>query len=115
MSEEKEAKNVLHDEKELDVDDFLDRIGQFGKTQIILVSMFCLIIIPTTYQTLIMSFVASSPPWQCVDNATDCQLNGTMEAKNDDRCDMDRLSWMYTKQKSFSIVTDVSFIFKCIW
>lgn len=106
MSEEKEAKNVLHDEKELDVDDFLDRIGQFGKTQIILVSMFCLIIIPTTYQTLIMSFVASSPPWQCVDNATDCQLNGTMKAKNDDRCDMDRLSWMYTKQKSFSIVTD---------
>ena len=51
--------------KEVDVDEFLLHIGQFGRTQILLLSLFCLIIIPTTYQTLIMSFAGNSPPWKC--------------------------------------------------
>lgn len=51
--------------KYVEIDEFLDLIGPFNKAQMLLVAMFCLIIIPSVYQTLIMSFAGNSPPWKC--------------------------------------------------
>lgn len=113
--------------KEVDVDEYLLYVGQFGKFQILLVLLFCLIIIPSTYQTLIMSFVGSNPSWRCSgqhmgSNATtgntttlwnatsECTIKGEItnsHASYEDRCSMKRSSWEFTKRKEYSIVTDV--------
>ena len=94
--------------KELDVDEFLEKIGQYGLMQKLYVFIFCLLIVPSTYQTLIMSFVGNSPDWKCVSNNTECNMTGIFPKTDKRRCHMDRKSWQYTKDKSFSIVTEVS-------
>lgn len=124
--------------REIDVDEYLKYVGECGKFQILLVLLFCLIIIPTTYQTLIMSFVGSNPSWRCVqmspvgntanfpnttvstNNATlanatanGCNLKGDIEPGHSlykNRCTMDRVLWEFTKPKEYSIVTDVSLL-----
>ena len=109
----------------LDVDEYLQVVGQFNKFQILLLLLFCFIIIPPTYQTLAMSFVGHSPPWRCVNqpnssllaaaaNVTggekECLVVGDVGSKHDrykDRCNMDRRLWRYTRDNDYSIVTQV--------
>ena len=94
-----------------DVDDILKRIGQYGIYQMFLVGIFYLLIIPGTYQTLIMTFIGNNPTWRCATNSTQCNATGNVFDKNHNfyeaRCSMDRSSWEYTKPSSFSIVTEV--------
>lgn len=113
--------NKIKDDKEKntkkeilkDVDDILLEIGQYGIYQMLLVGIFCFLIIPSTYQTLIMSFIGNNPTWKCSVNSTQCNSTTTCQIfdKNHDfyeaRCSMDRSSWEYTKPSSFSIVTEV--------
>ena len=114
------------DENALDVDDILQRIiGQYGFWQKVLVGIFCLLIIPGTYQTLIMTFIGNNPTWRCISvvsnkNSTKTNtgcMNVTSSTPGDvfdkshafyeKRCSMKRDSWEYTKDKSYSIVTEV--------
>ena len=101
------------DKEEVDVDEYLLDVGEFGRMQILLVGMFCLLIMPPTYQTLIMAFVGSNPPWQCVQPITnkECPFKNSFDIKDEDhykkRCSMKRSSWEFTKPKEFSIVTEV--------
>ena len=96
--------------KYLDVDEFLELIGQYGLMQKLLVAIFCLLIIPGTYQTLIMTFIGNNPSWKCVQNSTECKFVGVIDKNNENfkkRCDMERSAWTYTQPKEFSIVTEV--------
>jgi len=88
-----------------------------GVLQKFYVAIFCLLIIPSTYQTLIMSFIGNSPPWMCVigeNNGTgECQIEGVIDKQSSyytERCKLPRQEWQYTKPFTFSIVTEVKFI-----
>ena len=100
----------------LDVDDILKRIGQFGVYQIFLVGLLCLLMVPVTYHSLIMAFIANNPPWRCaMNNNTQCNSTGMFDINHDfygERCSMDRSSWEYTKPRTFSMVTEVRKIMK---
>ena len=129
-----EKKTVPSDEIEyLDVDDYLGYVGRFGKFQILLLLLFCFIIFPSTYQTLVMSFAGNSPSWRCVSqpnttfspsgnttlapNATasgTCRVAGDIKVGDDyfdARCKMERSLWKYSKDDDYSIVTQVIIIF----
>jgi len=97
-------------ENYMDVDEILLDIGEFGRMQVALVFIFCLLIIPPTYHTLIMSFAGSNPNWRCVANSTECNMTGEFSVLQEDdyykRCDMNRSSWEFTQPKEFSIVTE---------
>jgi len=112
-----------HDIKYLEIDDFLELIGPFGKSQKLLLVMFSLIIIPSVYQTLIMSFVGSSPSWKCVGNGTKCSLihknttsftlkDSVFDSKDVRRCNLSRDLWEYIEENSYSIVTEWDLICK---
>ncbi|XP_066920689.1 organic cation transporter protein-like [Clytia hemisphaerica] len=107
----------------VDVDEYLEYVGRFGRCQILLLLLFCLIIIPSTYQTLVMSFAGHNPSWRCViqpnvtnanstssSNDTDhCSVAGDISSKDDyykARCQMNRSLWEYAKDKDYSIVTE---------
>ena len=100
----------------LDVDDILKKIGQFGVYQIFLVGLLCLLMVPVTYHSLIMAFIANNPPWRCaMNNNTQCNSTEMFDINHDfygERCSMDRSSWEYTKPRTFSMVTEVRKIMK---
>ena len=99
--------------KYVEIDEFLDLIGPFNKAQMLLVAMFCLIIIPSVYQTLIMSFAGNSPPWKCSGKSYECNSSSVYTINDESsfklRCNMSRASWEFVKNSEFSIVTEVCF------
>ena len=95
----------------LEMDELLEEIGGFGKAQILLLIIFVLMIIPATYQVLIMFFIGANPPWICASNSTECIHKGEVTAGDDfynARCTMKRDSWTYTEPKKYSIITEVT-------
>ena len=97
--------------QELDVDQILPHVGEYGRFQIMLQSMLCVAMIPQTLQILLMYFAAYNPPWRCVFNSTDCPMNGTFSSSSkqyDFRCSIPRSEWEYKQPKDFSIVTQVN-------
>lgn len=90
----------------LNVDGFLKMVGEFGRHQILLNIVFCLMFIPFTFHMLIMLFAAQPSDWRCVSNSTQCTLNGTFTSENDFRCHIPRSEWEYTQPHGISIVTD---------
>ena len=93
--------------RKMKIDEIFEEIGQFGKLQKLFVMIICLIQVHKAYQTLIMTFVGNSPDWKCVSNNTECNITDVLTSTDKRRCHMDRKSWQYTKDKSFSIVTEV--------
>ena len=97
--------------KYVEIDEFLDIIGPFNKAQMLLVAMFCFIIIPSVYQTLIMSFAGNSPPWKCSGKSYECNSSSIYTINDESlfklRCNMSRTSWEFIKASEFSIVTEV--------
>ena len=97
----------------VNVDEYLGYIGEFGKRQIILQVLFCLMIIPATYQSLLLTFVANSPAWHCTGFSPECNRTDAIFTVSNDyykrRCDfVNRSSWEFIQPKKFSIVTEVS-------
>ena len=95
----------------LEMDELLEEIGGFGKAQILLLIIFVLMIIPATYQVLIMVFIGANPPWICASNSTECIHKGEVTAGDDfynARCTMKRDSWTYTESKKYSVITEVT-------
>ncbi|XP_002158070.2 organic cation transporter protein [Hydra vulgaris] len=95
----------------LDVDNFLVLIGEFGRMQKLLVFLFSLMIIPSAYHTLIMSFIGNEPGWRCTSNNSECTFNSTVvfvkgDLNYENNCKMNRTSWKFIHPKEFSIVTE---------
>ena len=99
------ADNNKEKKRELSFDEILPYVGEFGRFQIILLSMFCFALTPMTFHTLIMYFAALNPAWECVPGDSICTTNGTFLADNNARCSMPRESWRYTQPETYSIVT----------
>ena len=107
----KDANSGLH----VNVDQYLGFIGEFGKRQIILQVLFCLMIIPATFQSLLLTFVANNPPWRCSGLSAECNITGVdftvSSSFYNRRCDfVNRSSWIFTQPKKFSIVTEVNLL-----
>lgn len=97
----------------VNVDEYLGHIGEFGKMQQLLQVMFCLMIIPATYQTLLLTFVGNNPSWRCTGLHQECNQTGIVfDISNQfyqKRCEMEnRTSWEFVQPKRFSIVTEVT-------
>eukprot|EP00795_Rhopilema_esculentum_P001124 gene1124-15466_t len=95
----------------VNVDMFLEHIGEFGKMQIILQIMFCIMMLPATYQTLLLTFAANNPDWKCTGLSAECNNTNTIFHSSHDfyeqRCKFkNRSSWEFVQPKKFSIVTE---------
>ena len=62
------------DKMTLSVDGFLAKIGSMGRFQWILVCVVGVMLVPVTFQTLIMTFLGLEPPWRCVRNSSVCNF-----------------------------------------
>lgn len=97
---------MIMEKRYLSIEDMLPLVGEFKLFQWILDSMFCIMMIPSTLQVLIMYFAALNPTWRCAMNSTMCLSNATFTHEyNDIRCSMARSDWEYTEPREFSIVT----------
>ena len=93
------------------IDEILPYVGEFGKYQIMMVSMLSTMILASGFPILIMYFAGQNPAWKCVHNSTVCNLNGTFESGDDNyefRCSIPRKDWQFTQPKDYSIVTQVN-------
>ena len=91
--------------EKVDVDDILHLVGGFDRFQWICNAAFCIMVIPPSFQVLIMYFVGLKPLWKCMDNSNVCTLNGTHDSTNTFRCTISRNEWEFTEPKGFSIAT----------
>lgn len=94
----------------LKIDEILEKTGQIGKLQLLILAIFSFSFMVPGYEALITVFIGQSPPWRCSFNTTECNSNQTFsEGDNgyEGRCTMDRGSWEFTEPKHFSVVTEV--------
>ena len=110
MEEKSDSKEVLN------IDELTERVGPFGLYQIRIQFLFFLLMLPLTYQVLIMYFVAENPPWHCKHESKVCLYKGlltsNMGKKFQRRCYLNRSEWEYSTSKDLSIVTEVKNTFK---
>lgn len=87
------------------IDDILEKVGSYGRYQILLTIALCTFIIPLSFPILIMYFTALEPPWRCVRNSTVCITNQTMTSGDLKKCSIPRSEWEFTEDKDYSIIT----------
>ena len=91
--------------EQITIDQMVKHAGEFKFFQWIVGGIFCAMMIPSTFQVLIMQFAALNPNWRCVENSTVCRFNGTLSPKNKSRCFLKRSEWEFTESRDYSIVT----------
>lgn len=99
--------NIPLDEHFVSIDEMLTYAGEFGRFQLIIQVLLCLMQFPPTFPSLIMYFAALNPTWKCASpgNNTYCNSTRIFPKTDSSRCDMPRDAWVYTKHKHYSIVT----------
>lgn len=106
----------MEDKKRLvSLDEMIEVVGPFNKFQWILDAMFCMMLVPQTFQALIMYFGALDPGWRCTKNSSICLSNETMSPDNNARCSMPRTEWEFTEAKDFSIITQFDINCNNMW
>lgn len=91
----------------MDIDQVLVKIGEFGRYQVALEAIYCLLQIPFTLMVLLPYFTQDSPPWKCALNSTYCNATGELPSTDKLRCNIPRADWQYTLPKEYSVVTEV--------
>lgn len=92
----------------LSTDEVLERIGSFGRYQIVL-NIFVNIAYALwwAFPVMAMVFIASDPGWKCKNNST-CSFTGTISLGDDrykHRCDIPRKDWDFADEFT-SVVTE---------
>ena len=103
----KMAATLLKEDLVMGIDQILVYIGEFGRFQIILEIIACLLQIPYTLMILLPYFTQDSPSWKCVSNSTVCNVTGELASSDKLRCQIPRSEWEYSMPKDYSIVTEV--------
>ena len=104
--------NTSH-EVTIDIDQFLDSIKHFGKEQRIIMFILCSMTFPFCYQFFIMIFIGNEPAWSCSpwgNQTLSCDGNRTYTVEDSfhsTRCKLPRNAWTFTKNSTYSIVTEV--------
>ena len=101
--------------KYVSVDEMLTYVGAYGPYQWILDAIFSVIMVPQTFQILIMYFAALSPAWKCATNSTVCISNETFANDDNKRCSMTRSDWEYTESYDFSVTTQFDLVCDDAW
>ena len=83
------TEEMIKDDRSMNIDDFLKKVGAFGLFQWILVAIGCLMYNPYVFESFITYFTLHNPRWKCSDNSTMCKLNGTQANDNSFRRTMD--------------------------
>ena len=107
--------NTLEDntfnEVPINIDQFLDSINDFGIAQKIILFILCLMTFPFCYQFFIMAFIGHEPAWSCSPWASQtllCGGNRTYTVEDSlYSCNLPRNAWTFTKNSTYSIVTEV--------
>ena len=96
----------------INIDQILESI-KFGRAQKIIIFILCLMFVPCSYQFFIIVFIGNEPAWSCsaLGNQTFlCDGNRTYTVKDSlysTRCKLPRNAWTFTKNSTYSIVTEV--------
>ncbi|RMX49474.1 hypothetical protein pdam_00017632 [Pocillopora damicornis] len=97
----------------LTTDQYLEKIGSFGRYQILLlVFLNGLIFFWFGWPVMIPVFITAEPPWRCVANSSICKLNGTMNSRHPDynfRCNISRDQWEFVDDFT-SVVTEFDLV-----
>ncbi len=96
--------------KGLSIDEVLPLIGEFGRYQILLEILFCLLKASGSMTVLLPCFTQHNPGWQCTHNSTICSLDGVITPASkhyESRCNMPRSEWQFSQPKEYSVVTQV--------
>lgn len=102
------------------VDEVLSQIGGYGKYQILMLLLVGFLEFGlSSFNVLVITFIAGEPTWECVSNSTVCNITGTIDTTSEDynaRCDMPRSEWKFSDTFT-STVTEVSEIhcYPCRW
>ena len=99
----------------LSIDEYLKHVGQLGLYQAIIMIVCSLLFFVPAHQSLVMVFVAHSPPWVCQstqnNNKTSACTTSMFHYEGQPgfnlRCDYIRSEWKYTLPASHSIVSEV--------
>ncbi|XP_028398822.1 organic cation transporter protein-like [Dendronephthya gigantea] len=82
------------------VDEVLSEIGGYGKYQILMLQLVGFIEFGiSSFNVMIITFIAGEPTWECVSNSTVCNITGMVDTTSDDynaRCDMPRSEWKFS-------------------
>ena len=116
------ANSSINKPAEVDVDEAFEIAGSFGRYQIMVTFLVCFTHAPILSQTLMLYFVANEPPWTCINN------NSSVFCKNHfgekipqsselfkEKCKLNRSEWIFTKDKTYSIVTEYELVCDNAW
>ena len=116
------ANSSINKPAEVDVDEAFEIAGSFGRYQIMVTFLVCFTHAPILSQTLMLYFVANEPPWTCINN------NSSVFCKNHfgekipqsselfkEKCKLNRSEWIFTKDKTHSIVTEYELVCDNAW
>ncbi|XP_028398810.1 organic cation transporter protein-like [Dendronephthya gigantea] len=101
------------------VDEVLSQIGGYGKYQILMLMLVGFIDFGlSSFNVMIITFIAGEPTWECVSNSTVCNITGIVDTTSDDynaRCDMPRSEWKFSDTftstvTEFELVCDKSIL-----
>ena len=94
----------------LTTDEILEKIGSFGRYQILLNIYFNIAYgLWWAFPVMVMVFIASEPGWKCKNNST-CPFTGTISLGHDNykhRCAIPRQDWEFADDFT-SVVTEVT-------
>ncbi|CAH3161433.1 unnamed protein product [Porites lobata] len=97
----------------LTTDQYLEKIGSFGRYQIsLLIFLNGLMFFWFGWPVMIVAFITAEPAWKCVSNSSVCPLNGTMRPRHDNysfRCDIPRDQWEFVDDFT-SVVTEFDLV-----
>lgn len=92
------------------MDDILIQVGEFGRFQILMQTIYSLIKLPHRFQALITYFATLPSTWVCLTSEGVCDKNATYAADNTLRCTLPRNAWSHTESSDFSIVTQFDLV-----
>ena len=95
--------------KYIQIEDMLEKAGEFGRFQWLLLGLLCIINICGS-QILMMYFAGLNPPWKCTANSSVCLTNQTFPKSDDSRCLMNRNDWEYTQSREYSVTTQFDLV-----
>ena len=107
---------------EVDIDEAIIIGGSFGRYQKLVIFMVCFVEVAIGGQAIILYFVANDPPWTCVNRNTSSfcmQHFGENISQSSSlfkqRCKLSRSEWIFTKDKTYSIVTEYDLVCDDAW
>ena len=110
------------DVKKVDIDEAINMSGSFGRYQFLVNVLMNAVYLTLDVHAYILYFVASDPPWTCVNKTSSlfCKQHfGKRIPESSDlfeeRCKLNRSEWIFTKDKTYSIVTEYDLVCDYAW